>query len=320
MKKLNNKTLIFILVALIGVFVVVRILRAPTQQSNMPKELVTLDTAIITKLKLLPKEAGGDITFTRKGNQWALSQNDKPFNMEPGAVKSLLSQLAKLVPQKMVTRKKEKWNDYQVGDSTTRVQAFAEGDLVADLFIGRIGFNQNPAQMQQQQFGSGFGGAFTYVRLADDEAVYTVDGFLESSFNRSLNDFRDRTFIRLKKEDITKITFHYPDSAFLLERSNNGWWIGSQQADSLKVNNYLNGLNFKNASSFADGFSTAAPATLNITIEKMGVTLAILQAWKREQDWALQSSIQPGVYFSSEGSALLQTVFERKENLLPAKK
>jgi hypothetical protein len=322
MKKLNNKTLIIILVVLVSIFAVVRIFRAPAQQSNMPKELVTLDTAIITKLKLLPKGAGGDITFTRKEKQWTLSQHDKPFNMEPGTVKNLLGQLVKLVPQKMVTRKKEKWNDYQVGDSTTRVQVFANDDIVADIFIGRIGFNQNPAQMQQQQFGGGggFGGAFTYVRLADDEAVYTVDGFLESSFNRSLDDFRDRTFIRLKKEDITKITFQYPDSAFVLDKNNSGWWIGSQQADSLKVNNYLNGLNFKNASSFADGFSTTAPATLNITIEKMGVTLAILQAWKREQDWALQSSLQPGVYFSSEGSALLQTLFERKENLLPAKK
>lgn len=317
MKKLNNKTLIIILVVLVGIFALVRIFRTPTQRSNMRKELVSLDTATVTQIKLTPKSESAELTFTREGKNWTLKKGDKTYNVEQSSVTSILGQLVKLTPQKMVSRKKEKWSDYQVGDSSTRVQVFAGSDAVADLKIGRIGFNQNPAQMQQQQYGGGgFGGGFTYVRVADEDEVYTVDGFLESSFNRQLNDFRNKTLIRINKDYLTKISFNYPDSGFVAENRDKKWWIGTVAADSNKMKAYLNQLGFKNATSFADDFVANRQPDLSLVVEGTTGTLATLQAWKRENDWVFASSQQANVYFSSEGSGLFQTLFERKKNFL----
>lgn len=319
MKRINNKNLIIILIVLVGIFVLVRIFRTPTQSSNLKKELVSVDTAKITQIKLTPKSGDGEIIFSRTLGSWTLKQANKQFNVEKGAATALLSQLVKLTPQKMVSRKKEKWTEYQVGDSATRVQALVGDDVVADLMIGRIGFNQSPAQMQQQQQlggGGGFGGAFTYVRVADEDEVYTVDGFLESTFNRSINDFRNKTLIRLPSEDITKVSFNYPDSGFVVEKRNNKWWIGESLADSTKMKSYLNSLNFKNASSFAEDFQANIPNALSLVVDGASGNLATIKAWKRENDWVFESTQQAGVYFSSEGSAIFQTLLERKKNLV----
>lgn len=320
MKKLNNKTLIIILVVLVSIFALVRVFRTPAQRSNLKKELVSLDTATVTQIKLIPRIDGAEMTFKREGSKWTVTKFGKEYSIDLSSAKGLLGQLTKLAPQKMVSRKKEKWNDYQVGDSSTRVQALAGNDVVADLVIGRIGFNQNPAQMQQQQFGGGgFGGAFTYVRVADEDEVYTVDGFLESTFNRSLNDFRNKTLVRLESEEITKISFNYPDSGFVAEKRNNKWWIGTVAADSNKMKTYLNQLSFKNATTFADDFVVNRSADLSLVIDGTA-NLATIKAWKREADWVFESSQQANVYFSSTGSGLFQTLFEKQKNLIEVKK
>jgi Domain of unknown function (DUF4340) len=316
MKKLNNKTLIVILIALVGVFVMVRLFRAPALESNLKKELTTLDTSKVTMIKLWPgSELGKEIRFVRVAGKWSIKHDEKQYNMEPGAANNMMGYLVKLVPQKMVTRKKEKWSDYQVGDSSTRVQMLAGDESMADLRIGKLGFNQN--QMQQQQFGGGggFDGAFTYVRLEGEDEVYTVDGFLEASFNRSLNAWRDKSLLRLKKTQVTKIAFNYPDSGFVADKRDKKWWIGDRMADSTKFNVYLNQLELKNATAFADEFSPNRQPEITLNIDGATGPLATLQAWKRETDWVVASTYQPGVYFTTEGSGFFNTIFERKKSL-----
>jgi hypothetical protein len=202
-----------------------------------------------------------------------------------------------------------------VGDSSTRVQALAGNEPVVDLRIGKLGFNQNQMQQQQQFGGGGFGGAFTYVRINNEDEVYTVEGFLESSFNRSLNDWRDKSLLRIKKDQVTKVAFNYPDSGFVAEMREKKWWIGNQMADSTKFKSYLSQLEFKNASSFADGFSPSQQPDITLNFDGAAGPLETLQAWKRETDWVVTSTHQAGVYFSTEGSGIFNTVFERRGNL-----
>lgn len=324
MKKLNNKALIIIFLALTGIFVLVRIFRTPTLESNLKKELVAIDTTQVTLIKVWPSSAHGDeIQFVRGTMRWTIKKGDKQYNIEQGAANNLLGYMVKLAPQKMVSRKKEKWNDFQVGDSSTRVQFIADGNVLADVRIGRVGFDQNAMQQMQQQGGSpfgggqGMGGAFTYVRLDGEDEVYTVEGFLNSSFDRSINDWRDKSLLRIKKDNVTKISFNYPDSGFVADKREKKWWIGNVLADSIKLNSFLNQLEFKNASAFADDFSPARQPDISLNIDGATGPLATVQAWNRNTDWVVASTLQAGVYFSTEGSGIFSTVFEKKQNLMP---
>ena len=96
---------------------------------------------------------------------------------------------------------------------------------------------------------------------------------------------RDKAFLRLKKEMITSIQFYYPaDSSFILTKKERGWWIGSEQADSLKVNNYISQLELKNATTFADNYLPGKSAEVTIQLKGKSGLLASVEAWKRTND------------------------------------
>ncbi len=310
MKKINNKVLLIVLVALAVVFALSKVFRAARVKGNLKETILQIDTARVTKLLLYPaSENGKEIELLKEANQWSVKFNNRTAKTEQGSVSSALAAFAKLKPLRFVTSKMEKWNEYSVSDSSTRVKIVSGTEEVGNIIIGRIGYNQSP----DGQFNAG--GIFTHVRLAGENEVYTVEGFLESSFNKKYNDWRDKSFLRLKKELITEIQFDYPgDSSFSMVKKEKGWTIDNQPADSTKIVNFFSQLEYKNAASFADGFAATRVANVTVTIKSATGVLATVSGWRREAEWVLASSWQPAIYFSSENTGLVKTLFERKKN------
>lgn len=298
MKSLNNKTLLIILAGLVVVFVLARIIRAPRLESNLPQSLVSADTSKIDRLVITPKSGNGEsYTFSRTTGGWSVQRAaDAPagFTANVAAVQSALGYLVKMVPERVITRKSEKYAQFGVGDSTTRVQAFVGDDEVAELNIGRTDFSMPSGDMQNPFGGGGMMRAKTFVRTGDDEHVYAVEGFLESAFNKTFDEWRDKTLLRLKSGDVMRVRFDYPDSAFVLEKKDNTWVVDGAPADSAAVGNYLSALEFKTATGFADNFTGSTPA-LSISFEGEQGALAVLKAWVRENDFVVASSAQPKI-------------------------
>lgn len=316
MKKLNNKILLIVLVAMIAIFALSRVFRSPKLEANMRKELVMLDTAKVTEVRIAASATPGEeIKLLKSGAQWFVSKGNKKYAAETATVKGMLASVASLQAQRMVSRKKDKWETFNVGDKGTHVSIWNEGNRLAGFYVGKTGFNQSPGAYQ-----GGFGGAYTYVRLADETAVYSVDGFLESTFNRGADDFRDRSFLRVKTDDISKITFAYPaDSSFVLEKRDSVWHVGNVKADSAAVAGYLNQWSFKNLTAFADDFNAASTPTLTIKVEGKAGVLTTLEAWKKnDQEWALRSSLQKDVIFSSVSSSVVNDVLVSLRRFIPA--
>ncbi len=126
---------------------------------------------------------------------------------------------------------------------------------LAELMIGKFTYKQvsNPY--------AGYGGnnieGTTYVRLSGEEEIYAVEGFLAFSFSGGFNDWRDKSFLKCKKEDITKVTFTMPaDSSFILAMKDSLWFAGSQPVDSAKTANFLNSLSLIDGQDFRDGYQT----------------------------------------------------------------
>ncbi len=158
------------------------------------------------------------------------------------------------------------------------------------------------------------------MRLSDEDEVYTVEGFLESSFNNSFNDWRDKTLLKLNKSDITKISFRYPaDSSFVLDKRDSVWFVGNEKAEPSKVEGLLNQFTSKYLNEFADGFMPSAQADVVLQIDGSAGSLATVEAWKAEPDWILTSSTQKGVYFSSKGTSVINDVLVGRRKLVAEK-
>jgi len=311
MKKLNTKILIIVLVVLAAVFALSRIFRSPGLESNLRKTLVAVDTAVVTEVRIQPSNnRTSEIKLYKEGKNWMVIADKQKSISDINSVKMMLGQLLDLRTQRLASRKKEKWETFNVGDKGTHVTIYEGSKKIADLNCGKTGFVQN---------GTGsFGGAYTYVRLSDENEVYTVEGFLESQFNRTYNDWRNKAFLRLKSDDITKLTFTYPaDSGFVVGKKDSVWFVGNEKADLSKIQNFLGQLTFKNLNDFADGFVATGSAPFTLVIDGKNGMLATAEGWKDADKWIVKSTEQSGVYFSAANS-ILKDFWMGKKNFLPS--
>jgi hypothetical protein len=297
MKKTDPWKLAVVLLSLILVFIAVRKFRSPRLEGNLPAVLVELDTARVTEIVITPaKDRSHAVRLTRSGG-WKLMKGEQALRLEQGAAASLLRVLTSIKPERMASKRKEKWDEFQVGDSTgTRVQVIAGASVEADIVIGRSGFGQTPTQA--------YGGpAFTYIRLQDEAEVYAIGGFLDAQFNRAVDDWRDKSFLRVKRDSVTRVTFRYPaDSSFVLEKIGGKWTMGSAPVDSMEVRSYLAGMEYRNATAFAPAAPSGSPS-VSVTLEKGSKTMGTIEAWPSEGSWTVRTSHQPETFFSLDAAA-----------------
>ena len=298
MKNANNWKLVALFGGLALIFVAVRMFRSPLMEGNMPASLTDIDTAKVSELVIVPaRQRDVEIRLVKTG-KWQLKKGDGNWRLDQGAAEGALRQLMSVKPKRMVTKKKSKWREFSVSDSTgTRVKVFSGSSVVADVWIGRSGFVQSAGQ----QFT---GESYTFVRMNEEEEVYAVEGFLDGQFNRAFDDWRDKSFMRIKRDSINRIVFQYPaDSSFKLEKRQGKWLMGSMLADSAAVASFLGGLEYRNLQP-GDVTEPAGAPPIVATFGNDSRVMAKVEAWPGPSQWTLRSSHQPETYFNSAFDAI----------------
>ena len=310
MKKVSLWKLAALLGGLVVIFISLKLFRSPGLETNLPASLAKFDSAHVTELVIMPaRTPGEEIHLVRAGN-WMLVSNGKTLRLDQGAGVNALRQLMGLKPERIVSKKKEKWDEFGVGDSTgTRVRVMVGADVEAELVIGKTAYNQ----MAGQRYG---GSTYSFVRMGDATDVYTVEGFLDAQFNRATDDWRDKSLIRIRKDSIDRISFRYPaDSSFVLEKNQGRWMIGNQPADSAKVAAYISGIEYKNGTSFAAAAPSGEPFA-RITFQKGTQVKGTLEAWQTiAGTWFLRSSLQTETFFATDPTTG-KGMFAGSENFL----
>jgi len=321
-KKFNNKYLLIALAVLILLFVFVKFYRSVKTEKTLKTEIVQIDTAKVSKILLYPSsEKGQELAFTRHDRNWKVSNGKILAETEKSAVKNLLATIHEIKSKRLASRTKDKWAEYQVTDSAaTRIRVFEGEKENLNLYVGKFTYQQ----VNDPNGGYGRGGVIgtSYVRLANENEVYAVDGFLTFSFNQPFNRWRDQSFIRLNKSDVTKLTFRYPsDSSFVVERNGKKWMIDNQLIDSVKFSDYLSMLSNKKASNFEDGYTPIGNSLLQLIIEGNNMSSITVDAFTKDNNgYVISSSQNPKSWFSSDRKGLLKDIFRGKRDLMTLKK
>lgn len=291
MKQFNNKVLIIVLALLAGIFILSKVFRSPKRESNLSNAFASIDTSRVTEIRITKPHQ--TFKLVRSNYRWSVHQENKTASAQQSHIKSLLGSIVNVTAQKLVTRNQEKWNDYNVSDSTgMQVVILENGNTSAHWIVGKQGSS-------------------SYMRESGEDNVYAVAGSIHEDLSREYNDWRDKTFIRINKDNVSSISFHYPaDSSFTLEKKESGWMAGAEKADSASVDRYLNRFASKNLSSFEDDFTPAGRAAdVSIEFKNKDHTSFTVQAWKQDSVWILTSSYQEGVFFSSVASSIAEDLF-----------
>ncbi len=296
----RNKVLLIVFVILLVVFLGKRFFSTDTRR-NFREILVELDTAQITKISLLAKaNSGATVDIMRTGNQWEVTDGTVIDEVDEGGIREMLSSMVSMKPKRLVAKTDDKWAQYEVNDSLgTKVTVYAGNDELSSFIIGKFNFQQATRSMS------------TFVRLANEDEVYSIEGFLSSTFNQQFSNLRDKTFLKTDKTDLTRLQFDYPgDSSFVLSKEAELWSVNGVATDSTAVQTYLNGIQNITQREFVDGFSADGKvSTYRLTIEGNNMNTIVVNGYATQEDIVLHSSLNDNAYFNKGTLQVFEKLF-----------
>ena len=305
-RKVSNLSLIAILAVIALIYLSLRVFRHTGRSSSFKANLVQIDTSNVSKISVDGKGKHFEVYKDNTG-AWkvTLPEPDKAAEATASSVKNSLYGLMSIEPSRVVTRDPAKWPEYQVDTAGTRVRVYEGSKNTLDLIIGKFGVQG------RQSF-------FTYVRLNDDNTVYSADNFMGMSYFSGPDSFRNNRFLQVDPDSVRQVSFTYPaDSSFMLNRPDSVWYLGSGKADSVKVANYLSQLRYVSNTKYVDDIN---PVSLNQPVFTEAIALKnskiiTINAYQNPKyGLILHSEFNPNSYFSD--STLVKRIFKGRGEFL----
>jgi hypothetical protein len=309
MFKLKSNTTLWIVFAVLLIAVVLIFTTESTKKErSFRKELVTIDTSAVTSLSIYPKSKNGQevkLLLDDNSDTWKVSgENSRTYSVPKSKIDNLFTQLLAIKPKRVAARSKTKWKEYQVDSAATRVVVNEDGAEVLDLIIGKFAFQQ-PRSMS------------TFVRLNDENEVYEVDGFLDMTFNKDVNSFRNETIVKSDKNKWEKLSFFYTEGeSFELVKMENNWIIDGLATDSAKTVNTFNSLARLTNTNFIDKTpdEILPQQTSKLVIEVEDSEPIEIIGYKNDSKYFIHSSQNPENYF--DGKTIGSKIFIDKKSFL----
>lgn len=307
---MNNKKLIIVFAALLGLYLLSRLIFSDRERTFDP-QIVQLDTATVSEIRLFPKaEDGNQITLSKSEKGWTASQGDKSFYTPYNKVSNILSQLSSIRSERIVSKAKEKWPEYEVDEQGSRVEVFAKDKKVADFVVGTFKFDQATRT------------ASSYLRPSDEDDVHLVDGFITMSFNQQFDAFRNSQLVKLNREDVLKITQTMGGEAYAISKNpaDGLWYLGGmEQLDSTTAAQYIGQITNVFGSEFADGEPAGEPVRVLEIMANNLVSPVILSCYSvvdTSRPFVVHSSANPENWFASDSAGLYTRLFGKFDDLL----
>jgi hypothetical protein len=317
--KFNNRILLWIFLVLAAILMITRFKGRNKAEHTLVTDIAQIDTALVTSIQLYPAAENGKlIAFKNSGGSWNVTMGKIEAAADRQAVQSMLNALQNLETNQLVSRSVESWNDYDVNDSLgTRIVIKEGNKTTLDLVVGRFQYQQ-PSQSSYNPYQRNQVSGKTYVRLYDEDEVYSVDGFLALSINRDFISWRDKRVTDFSSSSLTKVVFDYPaDSGFVARKDEGGWMVAGILADSASMASWVNGVAHKTHREFADGFQPSGEPEFHVSFEGDNMTPQQVSAWVEDENHlVLNSSINPGTWFRTGPDDLLKELYPGSEELI----
>lgn len=302
-RKLNNSTLVIIFFVLL--IVVAGILFFDSGNERTFRDvLVDIDTTSVTEIHITAKANNfKPVRLFKQDDNWFVElPNGKNAPVSNQRIEQTFKQLTAIVPKRLAARGKDKWSSFQVDSSGTRVKVMEGDKTTLDLIIGRFNYQQQPRSIS------------TYVRLANDNDVYEVDGFLSMTFNQNADAFRNGTIVKADYNSWKQLQFTYPaDSSFTLTNNNGKWFIDQAETDSAKTVTFLRTLANLSRNNFADSIDISGKTPgYKLSISNANLEFTEVDAYVDPNSTVITTSQNPDTKF--DGRTFFKNIFVSKKS------
>ncbi|HIE27013.1 TPA: DUF4340 domain-containing protein [Candidatus Poribacteria bacterium] len=233
------------IVILLGVFVVLFIIwlifgRESLDQSEPAVSLFPdFKSDSVAKVELTKDDK--TTVLNRDNGKW-LVETSENYPADKKFVEDVLSKVSEFKTDNLISDKPEKQSIFEVDSSGIEAKfSDSSGNLIAHFFVGKMGTD----------YRSG------YVRKADSNEVYIMDGNLRSMFGKESGEWRDKTIFNFSSGNVTKLTIVSEEGKIILQldTENNKWKLIEPEAANAKkdvVERILNTLSALKANNFAE--------------------------------------------------------------------
>lgn len=259
--------------------------------SNTPPspKLAEISDSAVQQIELKKKD-GSTVTLDRKNGKWTITAPES-FSADQDAVSTIVSSLNPVTADSIVEDKPADLSKY---------------GLAAPSLIVII--KEKTGKVDQLVFGDDVpAGSLVYARTNSRPAVYTVSSSVKSSFEKGVNDLRDKRLLTFDSNQLTRVELISGKSDIEFGKNNqNEWQIlkpKPYRADSFQVEELLrkltdakmdlsgNSADTKKADASYSGGQRVATAKVS---DAAGTQT--LEVRKNKDDYYAQSSVVKGIY------------------------
>ncbi len=315
-KKLGNKGLLLLLLLALAIFGLFRYISNKKGENTFKTAIIPkIDSARMNGMVIFPKieKTGKPLpyVFKKVGKYWYVSQGDISSKAEPRSANYVISQLEQISPDRLGSNDPKDWKQFCVNDSLgTRVVLLYDKDTVLDVIVGR--FSYIPQQKQ----------AISYMRISGQNEVYAVPGFISMNIANEFDNWRDKKIMPGEISTWKKLTFTYPsDSGFVIMKDSNEKWVfgNGSMPDSATASNVIKTLSEQNYGAFINKFdSNGKQPVFTVKIEGSDFSPTIIKAYPADtaNRYAINSTINPTVFFSGNKNGIFDKIFIGKSSLV----
>lgn len=188
----------FILAAILVALILYLALHRSNRTHYQLPELSEVTGKHISKLEITT--AGNSIIFNQKDNTWKIEP--KGYRADSTKIKNMLNVIEKLKLTALVSESKNYIRYDLSNDKNIHVKAWQGKTLLREFDIGKTA----PTYKH------------TFVKIPDDPNVYHARGDFRRNFDRSVNDFRDKTVLSYAQNTIQGIKLTHEEKTISLSR------------------------------------------------------------------------------------------------------
>lgn len=240
----------------------------------------------------------------RKDNQWMISVNGgEPAQPDTAYLRRSIQHLTNLQAVTELNVPRKNWDTLQVTDKDARLIIYKNGKKLQEIILGKMFFGKNNKTTY-------------YLRLKDEDKIYTVQQYLEGSFKVPTSKLRKKEMVNLHPAQIAEILFLKPEGIdfTMLRAGQTAWSIDGILTNDSIANNFVAILNALNITKFGETPTTGADLSIQLTT--YGGQQVSLRAFRKNSDiWVLSSSSNTGNYMELNQSQI-QAIFPGKSYFL----
>jgi hypothetical protein len=185
--------------------------KGPVDDTPKKDKVFSVESDKIDEIEV-KSESGDHTTLRKKGTDWEIVQ---PLAAAPdqSAVSGITSNLSSVEIQRVIDENATDLKEF--GLDSPRVE---------------IAFKANGQQHKLQLGQKTPAGSDVYAKLPDSKRVFLVPSFLDSTFNRSTFDLRDKSVLKIDREKVDSFEVSSKDRTMRFEKKNGEWQIAQPAA------------------------------------------------------------------------------------------